>query len=332
MANCTVYLPGLLHSLRDTAVMPRSTALSALTVLLSRANRQPHTLVNVYNNALQWLGYTLCTDAELPGAALRAALPDSIPPGTYWCLDPVSLQLDRDRALLVPPGQVRLRMEQAQPLIATINTHFAAEGIQLHAHTPDQWLLHLTTPLSLRTTDLASASGRDVLTVLPQGADAQRWRSLRNEIEMLLYDHPVNQQREAEGEWPINSVWLWGGGVMPAVSVPSMRSVYSDDPLVHVAAQHLKLPVQVLPASLASIPWQDTAVGIFSLDNIEGPHLALLEQTWFKPLIDALRARQLSQVELITQGWRFILTPSLLRRWWRRPRPLSHWITLPAHE
>jgi hypothetical protein len=36
------------------------------------------------------------------------------------------------------------------------------------------------------------------------------WLKLLNEIQMFLYQHPVNQQRELRGQPVINSLWCWG--------------------------------------------------------------------------------------------------------------------------
>src|SRR5690606_18290880 len=43
-------------------------------------------------------------------------------------------------------------------------------------------------------------------------------------LQMLWFDHPVNQAREARGLRPINSLWLYGGAapsaLAPAATVP----------------------------------------------------------------------------------------------------------------
>jgi len=36
-----------------------------------------------------------------------------------------------------------------------------------------------------------------------------RFRAQLNELQMQLHDHPLNQAREARGELPVNSLWLW---------------------------------------------------------------------------------------------------------------------------
>ena len=59
---------------------------------------------------------------------------------------------------------------------------------------------------------------------MPSGDDAASYRNLISEIEMALHDHEVNLQRQAKGQSPINSLWLWGGGVAPQQQTRSRRA------------------------------------------------------------------------------------------------------------
>src|SRR5690606_27573459 len=38
-----------------------------------------------------------------------------------------------------------------------------------------------------------------------------------SEVQMLLYQHPLNDEREARGQATVNSFWLSGCGIPPAV-------------------------------------------------------------------------------------------------------------------
>ena len=54
--------------------------------------------------------------------------------------------------------------------------------------------------------------GHDVHDFMPSGRDGARIRSLMNEIQMLLHEHPVNLRRERARQLPVNGWWLWGFG------------------------------------------------------------------------------------------------------------------------
>jgi hypothetical protein len=59
------------------------------------------------------------------------------------------------------------------------------------------------------------ALGGDMLAFLPEGNEARRWRSLANEAQVILHNHPRNQARLSAGLPPVNSLWFWGGGRLP---------------------------------------------------------------------------------------------------------------------
>ncbi len=65
--------------------------------------------------------------------------------------------------------------------------------------------------------------GDDLSLHLPEGEGGRRWRALMTEAQVYAaQNHSWNQQRAAQGQQPINSLWFWGGGVMPvSVSTPA---------------------------------------------------------------------------------------------------------------
>jgi len=144
-------------------------------------------------------------------APIRAAA-DGIEVGdAYWmCADPVHLELQQSQAILQP--EVKCGAEESTALCEVLNRHFAQDDITFVAPHPRRWYVRMDSPSGVMTTPLRVASWRDVKSFQPQGADALRWRSLSNEIQMLLHGHAINQGREARGMQAINSVWLWGGG------------------------------------------------------------------------------------------------------------------------
>jgi hypothetical protein len=67
---------------------------------------------------------------------------------------------------------------------------------------------------------------------LPAGGDTAVHRNLLSEIEMALHEHEVNLAREASGQLPINSLWLWGGGTTPEQVTRAQPPLFSDDALL----------------------------------------------------------------------------------------------------
>jgi len=275
---------------------------------------------------MQLLGYASSTATELPIAVFRQPVASSIPPGTLWCADPVSMQVDRDSAVLLPPDLLHITADEAQQLIEALNRHFIEDGLRFSAQTPRTWVLHSITPLQLQTTELGEVIGQDVRNYSPRGDDARNWRRIGNEIEMLLFNHPVNQHREAQQQWPITGVWLWGGGARPGAVQSSLDVIHTDDDNVAAIAQSLALPTHGLPPNLHRFDWSvNQTIGMMMLLSIDAKQLLQLEAHWFVPLLAALRAGTLQQLTIHTRQRQFTLTRGNVRRWWRRRRNLAHW-------
>lgn len=81
---------------------------------------------------------------------------------------------------------------------------------------------------------------------IPAAPEARRWRVLSSEAQVVLHNHPHNALRAAAGKPPINSLWFWGGGVLPDHVACASPTVYSDDPLLQGLAQVGKLTAMPL--------------------------------------------------------------------------------------
>jgi hypothetical protein len=173
--------------------------------------------------------------------------------------------------------------------------------------------------------------------VMPEGAHA-----LVNEAQMLLHAHPVNEAREARGEPPINSLWLWGAGRAPSVPAPRWRSVNADDPLVRGLARAGGVHHGPLPAGAQA--WLERAPEdgrhLVVLDALRaelalartsecGALIEAFERDWFAPLLAALRAGRIGMVTVhVPDGAESASYETIrgdLRRFWRRPRPLERY-------
>jgi hypothetical protein len=146
--------------------------------------------------------------------------------------DPVHLALQRDAFSLVAPVPLPLAAEDSADLLDSLNSHFVDDGLEFIAAEGGHWILRCSNLPRIHTWAAEEAVGRDVREVLPAGPDAAYWRQVSNEIQMLLHVHPVNAKREALGELPCNSVWFWGGGVLPLHAARSAVVAYGASPLL----------------------------------------------------------------------------------------------------
>ena len=324
--------------------------LEALELLLARGRRRAHEDAD----ATAWLCgvHGIARQADWPVAPI-ALLADGGQPGNgFWLrADPVHLRLQGDHLLLADASLLALSREEASALADSLNQHFAGDGFSLHALQSDRWYAQLAAVPGITTTPLAHAAGQSVDENLPRGADAPAWHARLNEVQMLLHDHPVNAAREAHGAMPVNSLWFWGGGVLPVEQEPSVENprpfnrVWAGDAFARGLAAACGATAHALPESatalLAAAPQQ--GVGLVVLDALAAPlaygdigaweaRLLELEAAWFTPLVAALRAQRIGMLTLHgfgptgagePGGFALETARQDLARFWRRPKPLS---------
>ena len=154
-------------------------------------------------------------DGQLPWAARQAQQLGLGDAGSAWAF--ITLchwQVSSGHVTMSPLPP--LPQTESDDLRAAMQPYFAEDGITLHAHQPGCWLAQADI-----FADLASASpdrviGRNLQAWMPESNQAAPLRRLQNEMQMLLYTHPVNDARDAQGLSPINSVWFSGTGALPA--------------------------------------------------------------------------------------------------------------------
>ena len=328
-----------IHLVITDLFLPQETAaeacaglkLPALEKLLARA--QPAPLPEESLEA--WLCATFgVLNQAIAATTLRA---DGMEPGAaYWLrADPVHLRLQRDQLIL--QTDVRLPEGETQQLCASLNTHFAGEGLCFLAPHPQRWYLRLDTEPGMTTHPLAQVAGRNVHSYLPQGPDALRWHGLLNEIQMLLFDHAVNQAREAHGALPINSVWLWGGGRVAGQLARPFAKMYGDSDLAGMFAKAADIPCGPLPDDVAHCFEDDGGDILIVCEKLRHAlqrgdlhawrgELQRLEQCCAAPLLGALRAGRIAQLTLdVLQtgtAQRFMLTRGAGWKLWRQAKPL----------
>jgi hypothetical protein len=231
----------------------------------------------------------------------------------YWlCATPVHLQTRHHALVLADPATLDLDATQSAALAATIAAHVRGDNMVLHTPASGRWYLHCDTAPAISTTALDDVVGRDVQPYLPKGADALRWHRLLTEIQMLLHAHPVNDAREAAGRLPVNSVWLWGGGTLPAPGAVPYSAVWSDDALTRARALRAGCPVDSGTPHFPQSPGT-TAHYYFSYQALTplmrsgelqawGAAVQALERDWFQPLQAALSARAVQRAVLICRA------------------------------
>lgn len=176
------------------------------------------------------LGWPAGPDVALPWAARQAATLGLDAQQPWGLLTPVHLHVGTDQVSLTPPSALQLDEAASHAVLDAVRHLFETEGFMLHWAAPLQWLA--THPLfdGLATAALDRVTGRNINPWLPDARSARLLRRLQNEVQMLLYTHPLNDAREAAGLPTVNSVWLSGCGRLPAAT-GNAAGVQVDDRL-----------------------------------------------------------------------------------------------------
>ena len=310
-------VPGLLGDLPrlgDIGELPR---FPNLELLLSRADAEsaddgyPQTLFELF-------GLPLPQHADVPTAAVcyhAEGGADPLPDTYLLHADPVHLRPDQDRLLAFDFHHQPLGEHEARQIAEAFNGHFAADGLRLLTPHPARWYLAVDHVPDLRTRPLSEVLGRNVDLFLPEGDDARSWRGWMNELQMLLHALPLNQQRDSSGKLPVSGLWFSGGGVLPAQRPSGFSRIEGEDRLAKglqgLSSDPRDARLVLEPAPGRSVldadpsGWCDAVADLDSrLKDYLGAEL------WLWPCAG--------------RAWHW--KPGMGRRFWRRNRPLSHWL------
>lgn len=167
----------------------------------------------------------------LPVASLvREHLAGDAGDAVWICADLAHVKPDMTGARMLACGSLDISRDEAQSLAAPLRPLFGDSGMRLETTTPTRWHLRLPSGSPLPTFDSpGEALGDDLIQHLPEGDAGRRWRQLFNETQILLHQHPLNQQRQQRGQMTANSLWLWGGGSLPTWVKSELQLMYADD-------------------------------------------------------------------------------------------------------
>lgn len=236
--------------------------------------------------------------------------------------DPVHLVLQRDSFSLSGPVPLSLSLDESASLIASLNHHFGADGLHFALASSGRWYLRLDRRPQINTSHPAVAINRDINAFLPQGLEAGKWRQLLNEIQMLLFSHPVNQARELAGLPLCNSLWFWGEGDLPEKQQDAAAKVYASTSFVE-GLERLGYVELADSAESISAGLDDQTLWLVIKDAKE---LGEEEVSNFISMLKSGQIRDLQlHYEVSGQVLRSRLTRTDLWKFWRKKSPMQYY-------
>lgn len=254
---------------------------------------------------------------NVPAAALRHLCHgDDATLGAWLCADPAWVRSEAAGARLMAWPLDDVSADEAEALAAALRPLFGDAGAPLSIDTPSAWCLHLLQGAPRAEFHApADALGIDLVECLPAGDAGRTWRRLFNEAQIVLHAHPVNAVRIAAGKRPVNALWFWGAGALPAAVESGLQIVASVDDVVRgLAKMGGAMRVEPLPEALEAAH----RPGAVLLDlDIPGHADGAVE--WLAHFQLWLRERRFDAVAItFADGERFRVRHAHRLRFWRR--------------
>ncbi len=345
--NLSILLPGLLpRTYEDQGLDTQSGRFGVIESLIAKSKFEEIAVKGYDSTLCSLFGIISDTQHDLPlGAITRYALTGEKDGENWLCADPVHLHADVNQLYLTGSRSMNITMPEARALVDMCNSHFKDQGWHIEVYDPQHWHIALPRTESLKTFPLRELLGQPINAFLPTGEHGVSWHAVMNELQMLFHRADVNRQRKARAEQVINSLWLYGAGELPDVEHTPIGTVITDVWAEELVARGLcRLADNVLhslPRNLDAViehgyadDTKEATTQLVCLEELQQlaanddfPQwqavMADLQESWFAPLLQALRAGDLDEARLYDCAGRcFSLHRRQLWYFWRRPKSL----------
>lgn len=110
--------------------------------------------------------------------------------------------------------------DEARALIRSLSDEIGGGDVELHPGVSYRHLLVWRNGMDdLDVAPPHDLTDQQISAGWPSGPAAERILDIINRSAKVFKGHPVNRAREKEGKPPVNSVWLWGQGKRPSISL-----------------------------------------------------------------------------------------------------------------
>ncbi|MDH0865290.1 hypothetical protein [Mitsuaria sp. GD03876] len=152
------------------------------------------------------------TDGSPPTAAWRLRAAGQDPGQAAWALlTPAHFAVGTEGVTAMGPATLDLTDDESRAFLDALAAALfpAAEGWRTAWLSSGEWAVAHDELDGLEAASVDRVLNRGVETWYPR---ARRLRTLLNEVQMLLHEHPLNQAREERRLRPLNAVWISGCG------------------------------------------------------------------------------------------------------------------------
>jgi hypothetical protein len=105
---------------------------------------------------------------------------------------------------------LQLADDDSRLLCNAVDALMREEGVHIEYVETLRWRVECEREIEVLTERPDWIIGESLRPNFPRGRDARRVERWMNEMQMLLFNHPVNEARQNRGLPAINMIWLWG--------------------------------------------------------------------------------------------------------------------------
>jgi hypothetical protein len=153
-------------------------------------------------------------------------------------MTPCHWQVGMDQVVMADPDHLHLSDEESQSLLQAMQPFLQEDGLQVTWHSALLWHAQGAMLADLPTPSLDRVIGQNVKDWLPDHPAARPLQRLQSEMQMLLYNHPVNDARDGRRQYTVNAFWLHGAGMLPVTGPVSAPPSVTVSTTLRSAALH----------------------------------------------------------------------------------------------
>lgn len=172
---------------------------------------------------------------------------------TVWvaAADPVFLEPRLDHLRLYALGPENVGKADMRSLFDHLQGVLGRDGAIGFARISSCGYVRSSQPFETATEPPEVVDGRLPGEFLPAGEGAAAFRRRLGEIEMALHEADVNLRRQAAGLQPVNSLWIWGGGMAREQRQVPCPPLFTEDPLLRGYWLSCEARIAAWPGSVA---------------------------------------------------------------------------------
>lgn len=163
---------------------------------------------------LSLLGYDPNRDHSSAGHLVARALDVTLEAGEIpLCCDFITLQSSHNDMVMKDFTAGRLSGEVSGPLLKALQEQVHDSPVRfVHGAGHHNLMLLKHAPFATRLTPPHELIGEGIRQVMPAQDEFKELAYIMNQAQIILHNHPYNQQRQRENKDTVNSIWLWGNG------------------------------------------------------------------------------------------------------------------------